>query len=175
MQESNTSCAHSTRVAAKRGPRRARRHDVLDAAIHQLAIARWRVRADDLYLAIGALCGRSSDHRVRQAPFIWARVRAAPSGQDRAAAADIVQACACGFSSVTPAGTEIAEYKAGSLAGGSRGASRIAMAAHRKHRERRIDDLVIRGKLVQPGHRLLGCSSAASSRRLRPRSRARSA
>ncbi|HMG24597.1 MAG TPA: hypothetical protein VK607_24845 [Kofleriaceae bacterium] len=119
------------------------------------------MRADDLYLAIACAA------RVKQAIIAFdkhylARLASVliRQGQDRAAAADVVQAVRVRFLvGDADRGPKIAEYNGrGSLAGWLRvAASRAAVTAFRKHRrETAIDDLAIVATSCHPDIRLLG-------------------
>ncbi|HMG55824.1 MAG TPA: hypothetical protein VK601_20130, partial [Kofleriaceae bacterium] len=119
------------------------------------------MRADDLYLAIACAA------RVKQAIIAFdkhylARLASVliRQGQDRAAAADVVQAVRVRFLvGDADRGPKIAEYNGrGSLAGWHRvAASRAAVTAFRKHRrEAAIDDLAIVATSCHPDIRLLG-------------------
>jgi RNA polymerase sigma-70 factor (ECF subfamily) len=119
------------------------------------------VRAGDLYLAIGCAA------RVEQAIIAFDRHYLAGltsalirQGQDRATAADVVQAVRVRFLvGDADRGPRIAEYNGrGSLAAWLRVAtSRAAVTAFRKHRrETAIDDLAIVARSCSPDIRLLG-------------------
>lgn len=119
------------------------------------------IRAGELYLAIACAA------RIEQAIIAFdrhylARLAAAliRAGQDRAAAADVVQAVRVRFLvGDADRGPRIAEYNGrGSLAGWLRvAASRAAVTAFRKHRrETAIDDLAIVATSCHPDIRLLG-------------------
>jgi RNA polymerase sigma-70 factor (ECF subfamily) len=119
------------------------------------------VRADDLYLAIACAA------RIEQAIIAFDRHYLAGlasalirQGQDRAAAADAVQAVRVRFLvGDADRGPKIAEYNGrGSLAAWLRvAASRAAVTAFRKHhRETAIDDLAIVASSCDPDIALLG-------------------
>ena len=119
------------------------------------------VRADDLYLAIACAA------RVQQAIIAFDKHYLAGlasalirQGQDRAAAADVVQAVRVRFLvGDADCGPKVAEYNGrGSLAAWLRvAASRAAVTAFRKHRrETAIDDLAIVARSCNPEIGLLG-------------------
>jgi len=119
------------------------------------------VRADDLYLAIACAA------RIKQAIIAFdkhylSRLASAliRQGQDRAAAADVVQAVRVRFLvGDADCGPKVAEYDGrGSLAAWLRvAASRVAVTAFRKHRrETAIDDLAIVARSCNPEIGLLG-------------------
>jgi RNA polymerase sigma-70 factor (ECF subfamily) len=123
------------------------------------------VRADDLYLAI-ACTARVEQAIIALDKHYLARLACAliRQGQDRAAAADVVQAVRVRFLvGDADRGPRIAEYNGrGSLAAWLRvAANRVAVTAFRKHRREAAigdlaDDLAIVARSCSPDIRLLG-------------------